>query len=148
MQFKNILVLTDFSDDSQEAVRTAVDFAAKADAALTVLHVIRDATALSFVLSDSEYHSIGRKLAQHAEEQFDRMEASTPGLKTLGYQRRIRTGVPYISCLYEIEKGGYDLVVAGSHGRSSLKKTLMGSTAEKVVRRSPISTFITRRQSE
>lgn len=147
MKYQNILVLTDFSEDSDEAVHAAVDFAEKHAAALTILHVIRDSTSLSFVLSDSEYHHLGRKLERHANTLFDRMEETIPAVKRIGYKRKIRTGTPYIACLYEIENGSYDLVVAGSHGRTGFKKALMGSTAEKVVRRSPISTFITRRQS-
>ena len=144
MDYKNILVLTDFSEDSNQAVKTAVDLAGKYGASLTILHVIRDSTSLSFVLSDSEYHNLGRKLDKHARDLFDAMEAAVPELEKIGYKRKIRTGTPYISCLYEIENGKYDLVVVGSHGRSGLRKTLMGSTAEKVVRRSPISTFVTR----
>jgi len=144
MDYKNILVLTDFSEDSNQAVKTAVDFAAKSDAALTILHVIRDSTSLSFVLSDSEYHNLGRKLEKHAEELFDALDSAIPGLTEIGYIRKIRTGTPYISCLYEIENGKYDLVIVGSHGRSGLRKALLGSTVEKVVRRSPISTFVTR----
>lgn len=145
MNYSHVLVLTDFSADADEAVRTAVDFADKYQASLTILHVIRDSTALSFVLSDSEYHHLGRKLDQHAHAQFDQMEAAIPRLAKLGYRRKLRTGTPYISCLYEIENGDYDLVIAGSHGRTGLRQTLMGSTAEKVVRRSPISTFVVRR---
>jgi nucleotide-binding universal stress UspA family protein len=145
MNYKNMLVLTDFSEDSNAAVKTAVDLAQRYDASLTVLHVIRDSTSLSFVLSDSEYHNLNRKLQKHANALFDQMEGAIPVLDQHGYKRKIRTGTPYISCLYEIEIGNYDLVVAGSHGRSGLRKTLMGSTAEKVVRRSPIATFVTRR---
>ncbi|HSO18836.1 MAG TPA: universal stress protein [Desulfosarcina sp.] len=145
MNYKNVLVLTDFSEDAYEAVRTAVDFAEKFAASLTILHVIRDSTPLSFVLSDTEYHSLGRKLEKHAGTMFDRMDAAIPELNKVGYNRKIRTGTPYISCLYEIENGSYDLVIAGSHGRTGLRQTLMGSTSEKVVRRSPISTFVVRR---
>jgi len=145
MKYQNVLVLTDFSKDSDEAVKTAVDFAKKYNSRLTVLNVVRDTYNLTYVLSDSEYHSLERKLRQHADEQFDKMEAAIPELVEIGYERKIRTGTPYIGCLYEIEKGNYDLVFAGSHGRSDLKKVVMGSTAEKVLRRSPISVFVTRR---
>jgi nucleotide-binding universal stress UspA family protein len=145
MRYQNILVLTDFSKDSDEAVRAAVEFAEKYDGRLTILHVIRDETHLSFVLSDSEYHNLTRKLEAHAEAMFAEMETRIAGLKEYGYTRKVRKGIPYIGCLYEIENGRYELVFAGSHGRSDLKKIFMGSTAEKVLRRSPISVFVTRR---
>ena len=145
MKYQNVLVLTDFSKDSDEAVKAAVDFAKKYNSRLTVLNVVRDTYNLTYVLSDSEYNSLERKLRQHAEELFDKMETEIPELAEIGYERKIRTGTPYISCLYEIEKGNYDLVFAGSHGRTDLKKIVMGSTAEKVLRRSPISVFVTRR---
>ena len=145
MEYQNVLVLTDFSKDSNEAVKAAVDFAKKYNSRLTILNVIRDAQNLTYVLSDSEYHDLERKLEKYAELQFDKMEEAIPELAQYGYKRKIRKGTPYISCLYEIESGDYALVFAGSHGKSDLKKAIMGSTAEKVLRRSPISVFVTRR---
>ena len=145
MQYKNVLILTDFSKDSDEAVKAGVDFAKKYNSRLTILNVVRDIPNLTYVLSDSEYHNLERKLEKHTEKQFDKMEAAIPELAEIGYKRKIRKGTPYISCLYEIENGNYDLVFAGSHGRSDFKKVIMGSTAEKVLRRSPISVFVTRR---
>lgn len=145
MNYKNILVLTDFSKDSQKAVRSALEFAQKYEAKMTILHVLQDETHLSFVLSDSEYHNLTRKLEKQAAELFEQMDATTPGLREFSYTRKLRTGIPYISCLYEIENGQYDLVFAGSHGKSDLKHIFLGSTAEKVLRRSPISVFMTRR---
>jgi len=78
-------------------------------------------------------------------ELFDKLEKTIPELVKTSYERKIRYSIPYISSLYEIEKGSYDLVFAGSHGRSDLKKVVMGSTVEKVLLRSPISIFVTRR---
>ena len=144
MEYQNVLVLSDFSKDSDEAVKAAVDFAKKYGSNLTILNVVHDTHNLTYVLSDSEYHTLERKLEKHAGEQFDKMEAAIPELVQIGYKRKIRKGTPYISCLYEIENGDYDLVFAGSHVRSDLKKVVMGSTAEKVLRRSPISVFVTR----
>jgi len=145
VEYQNVLVLTDFSKDSNEAVKAAIDFAKKYNSRLTVLNVVRDIPNLTFVLSDSEYHRLERKLEVHAEEQFDKMETAIPEIAEIEYKRKIRKGTPYISCLYEIENGNYDLVFVGSHGKSDLKKVVMGSTAEKVLRRSPISVFVTRR---
>ena len=145
MEYQNVLILTDFSKNSDEAVKAGVDFAKKYNSRLTILNVVRDIPNLTYVLSDSEYHKLERKLEKRAGEQFDEMEATIPELTEIGYKRKICKGTPYISCLYEIENGNYDLVFAGSHGRSDLKKMVMGSTAEKVLRRAPISVFVTRR---
>ncbi|MEJ2491476.1 MAG: universal stress protein [Desulfuromonadales bacterium] len=147
MDFENVLVLTDFSSAADEALQDAVKFAEKFGSKLTILHVIQDETNLSFVLSDSEYHNLEKKLDRHAKQMFSALEEKIPGLKDLEYRTLTRKGIPYIGCLYEIEAGNYDVVFAGSHGRSDLKHIFVGSTAEKVMRRSPISVFVTRRKS-
>ena len=147
MDFKNVLVLTDFSSPADEALRDAVQFAEKFGSKLTILHVVQDETNLSFVLSDSEYHNLEKKLEKHAQKMFDALEEKVPGLKEVEYQTLIRKGIPYICCLYEIETDKYDLVFAGSRGRSDLKHIFVGSTSEKVLRRAPISVFVTRRKS-
>lgn len=144
MGYKNLLVLSDFSSAADQALNTAVEFAEKFGSKLTVLHVLPDETNLSFVLSGSEYHRLEKKLASHAEEMFASLEERIPGLCKVEYRTKIRKGIPYINCLEEIESGGYDLVFAGSRGRSDLKHIFVGSTAEKVLRRSPISVFVTR----
>ncbi len=126
MEYQNVLVLTDFSKDSNEAVKAAIDFAKKYNSRLTVLNVVRDIPNLTFVLSDSEYHRLERKLEVHAEEQFDKMETAIPEIAEIEYKRKIRKGTPYISCLYEIENGNYDLVFAGSHGQFGFKKGCHG----------------------
>ena len=82
MEYQNVLILTDFSKNSEEAVKTAVDFARKYNSRLTILNVVRDIPNLTYVLSDSEYHNLERKLEKHAEEQFDKMEAALGGSRS------------------------------------------------------------------
>jgi nucleotide-binding universal stress UspA family protein len=144
MDYQNVLVLTDFSKNSDAALQDAVKFAEKFGSQLTILHVVQDESNLSFILSDSEYRNVEDKLERHAKDMFAALEEKIPGLKNLKYKTKTRKGIPYINCLYEIESGDYDLVFAGSHGRSNLKHIFVGSTAEKIMRRSPISVFMTR----
>lgn len=146
MNYGSVLVLTDFSLDSQEAVRAAADFAARYEATLTVLHVIPDQTSLSFVMSDSEYHSLEKRMEEHTARAFLDLEAAVPELAGVSHTRLTAKGIPYISCLEEIESHKYDVVFIGSHGTSNLRHMFMGSTAQKVLRRAPISVFVVRRK--
>jgi len=49
----------------------------------------------------------------------------------------IRTGVTFVEIIDYINEEGIDLVVMGTHGRSCIEHMLIGSVAEKVVRKSP-----------
>jgi nucleotide-binding universal stress UspA family protein len=44
-----------------------------------------------------------------------------------------------------IEKSGADLVVMGTHGRTGLTHLLLGSTAERIVRTSPVPVLTVRK---
>ncbi|QJT09972.1 universal stress protein [Oceanidesulfovibrio marinus] len=145
MEYKNLLVLTDFSEDAEHAVRTSVEFAKRYEASITLLHVIHDSTNLSFILSDDEYRSVDNKMEKHVERAFKALFEKVPELNSVPCKTKIRRGTPYINCLYELEKGDYDIVFAGSHGESRVKHVLMGSTSEKVLRNSPVDVFVTKR---
>jgi glycine betaine transporter len=42
-------------------------------------------------------------------------------------------GIPYEEINREAERGEYDLVVMGTHGRTGIRHALLGSVAEKVI---------------
>ncbi|MBU8894621.1 universal stress protein [Corallococcus sp. H22C18031201] len=58
-------------------------------------------------------------------------------------QHRVLVGEPGATILDEIERGKFDLVVMGTHGRRGLSRLLLGSVAQKVVSRaaSPVLTL-------
>lgn len=57
-------------------------------------------------------------------------------------------GVPRSEILAYVEDEGSDLVVMGTHGRTGLDHYLIGSVAEKVVRRSPVPVVTVRLTAE
>lgn len=56
----------------------------------------------------------------------------------------ILEGVPGAVICDEAERGSYDLIVVGSHGRTGLTRYLLGSVAERVVRHAPCEVLVAR----
>jgi len=53
-------------------------------------------------------------------------------------------GNPHRAIVKRAEDGDYDMVVMGNHGRDGVARVLLGSVAEKVVRRSPVPVLVVR----
>jgi len=72
----------------------------------------------------------------HAGKEMEQFMVSVEGhgLKVRG---RLETGDPYLTILRVAASEQYDLIVMGTHGRTGLQHLLVGSVAEKVVRRAP-----------
>ena len=49
--------------------------------------------------------------------------------------RKVTTGAPFVEIVHYARKHGIDLIVMGTHGRSGIAQVLLGSVAEKVVRK-------------
>jgi nucleotide-binding universal stress UspA family protein len=143
--YNNILVMTDFSQDSDHAVKSASIMAKHLNAKLYILHVIHDESKLSTYISSKVYESIRKRIDEETESLFEKMDARIPEVRDVDYKKILRRGIPSEECLIEVGKGTYDLIVIGSHGRSGLKKFVMGSTAEKILKKSPISVHVTKK---
>ena len=72
-------------------------------------------------------------------------ELEQSGLRTEVVERR---GTPATTIVDEARDWGADLILVGSHGRTGLKRVLMGSVAERVVSRAPCSVEVVRRHEE
>jgi universal stress protein A len=53
------------------------------------------------------------------------------------YKVLFKEGEPFVEIIQIAKKESVDLIVMGTHGRTGLDHVLFGSTAEKVVRKSP-----------
>lgn len=143
-KFQRILVAVDFSEESWRALACAAELAARFDASLTLVHVVEphfgppdtDVTALTGPGSDTE---------EHAEA---KLELNALGEQMLGPCRVVETVVRAGLAFFEITEAakalGADLIVIGTHGYTGIKRALIGSTAEKVVRHAPCPVLVAR----
>jgi nucleotide-binding universal stress UspA family protein len=137
-----ILVPVDGSKRAKEGLEYA--FEHYPDAEITALHVVStgggDLSALAGTggeLPDSELDD---------EEAEAVLDAATRLADQHGFEietERMR-GRPDRAIVKRVEDGEFDLVVIGSHGRDGVARVLLGSVAERVVRRSPIPVLVVR----
>lgn len=139
---RRILVPVDFSPCSRAALEYAVMLAVRMDAAVDVLHVWEPP---SYVPIDTALATIGtgspQSLVQmaHAEanEDLAGLLAALDKRSLTDMGRRVVSGDPVDVILETAGAGPYDLVVMGTHGRTGIRHLLMGSVAERVLRRAP-----------
>ncbi len=144
MSFKTILVPIDFSDDSLNALKHGIEIAKKFNSKLFILHVNHDESLLYHYLTDEEFEELKERIIKDVQNQLEKLEDKFPELKDIDYHYRIRRGVPYVEIVEETEKEHVDLVIVGSHGKTSAKKFFYGGTTSKVARRAKCNVMITR----
>lgn len=134
--FTNVLVGTDFSDSATRAVERAVDVARRYEAAIHVVHVF------ALPLLDGAPHIPAAQgwiapIEQAAQEQLDEL---VEGLRRGGVEvtSTLRSGAAWDQILTLIGEIHADLLVVGTHGRTGLRRALLGSIAERLVRHSPV----------
>jgi universal stress protein A len=133
-----ILVATDFSDDSNYALTYAIELAQRFSAELVVLHV--DQPLAPVMVSELSPGLDMGAMNRIAEEQrllaLRELDKITDRLRERGLKARalLRVGAPFLEIVTQSEE--FDMIVIGSHGRTGLAHVLMGSVAERVVRKS------------
>lgn len=139
-----ILVAIDFSDSSDKAFRTALFMASQFNAKLILVHVINEPIDLrGFYVPHITFDKLEEEITVGAEklmEQFCRQHMGD----FKNYDSLILPGVPYQQIIDAAEEHKADMIVLGTHGRTGLDHVLFGSTAEKVVRKSPLPVLTVR----
>jgi nucleotide-binding universal stress UspA family protein len=137
--FKKILSCTDFSENSHWAFTYALTLAKTFKSKLLILHVTPEPVhpdQLSIYLPPEKLEEL--KASQKKE--LDK-ELKTHYLQKMrgfkNYQVIFKEGEPFLEIIQMARKESVDLIVMGTHGRTGLDHILFGSTAEKVVRKSP-----------
>jgi nucleotide-binding universal stress UspA family protein len=128
---RKVLHPTDFSGEAAAAFRVACSLALRHEAELVVLHVIPPPLTWG--------EAVARMPPDGYEEQLWReyltpMQPTEPGVRL---ERRLEEGDPAKKIVAVADELGCDLIVVGTHGRGGLGRLLMGSVADKVLRKAP-----------
>lgn len=141
-QKMKILVAVDLSEFSEAIIRFSGQMAKKVDAVLLLVNVInqRDLDMVHRTMIGYESFSYPNYLAGQEQDRETRMKKLVQ--KGCGdavpCRYAVRNGVPHHELLDVIKSEKPDLVVVGTKGRSNLTDVIVGSTARKLYRRSPV----------
>jgi len=140
-----LLVPIDFSENALHAVDYAVRLAEVFGSRVILLHVyhfpvelLTDWSAYGTLAGSAE---ILEGLRKDREEQMAALarEKARPGV---AFETRVLEGTPFAEIVKAAREENADLIVMGTRGLTGIKHILIGSTAEKVVRKSPCPVLV------
>lgn len=145
IKMNRILFPTDFSDFSKYAASFAISFACDYGAKLYAFHVVEMAHEIreAIGVDAPRMEEVQSRANELAVEEIK--AASTPELfEKLDYEVVCTRGKPFAEIVAFAREKEIDMIVMGTHGRSALVAAMMGSTAEKVVRKAHCPVFTVR----
>jgi nucleotide-binding universal stress UspA family protein len=142
-----ILLATDGSEDAQLAAETALDLSEKLDSELHVVYVEpmpeRHASRLTrfrFELPSDAVQSVEEDAKSKLEEQVQKIEQAGGKLA----RAHPRVGLPDTEIVTLAEELGVGLIVMGSRGLGGIRRAVMGSVSDSVVRHAHCPVLIVR----
>ncbi len=133
INLKRILLPTDFSEPSLEATHYAVEFASRFGAELHLLNVIED-PVIYLPMFESYPLPSKDEFEQYARTRLENWILPDDVEKCIPQQHWVH-GKPFVEILRFAKENDIDLIVIGTHGRGMAAHILLGSVAEKVVRK-------------
>jgi len=131
---ENILVAIDFSAGSAQALRYALKFAIQFDSQLLLLHILHDpAESPGFYSSEKAGKTVLRSMEEEASRMMDEFVGEY--LKEWKkFDMRIIPGLPAEEIVRIAEREKVDMIVMGTRGHSGLKRLMIGSVTDRVIR--------------
>ncbi|MGI5991668.1 MAG: universal stress protein [Methanosarcina sp.] len=141
--FKKILIATDGSENARRAASYGVNIAKATGAEVHALYII------------STQHAVTTRTVMGWSEAFEEYLANKGGVaiadvEKLGKEAGVKVepvflkGIPADKILNYAEENNIDLIVMGTHGLTGIKRFLIGSVAESVVRHSKAPVMVIR----
>ncbi len=145
--FKHILVATDGSEASQHAAALAVGLARAHGAQLTAVYVVDPYPYLGVGESNpygfESYMAAARQVASETHTKVAALCANEKPVVQM--QASLVEGATVTTGILQSAKDhGADLIVVGSHGRTGIRRLMLGSIANKIVAESHVPVLVTR----
>lgn len=137
IRIKKILVATDFSDHSAIALKYGQEFAKAFSAEVLLCTVVEESGMLSQIPPGGEGYfppNMDETRRENAEKHCAELLAET---SIENHSVHVVIGKPFLEIVRLAKTEDVDLIIVGTHGRGAIAHVLLGSVAEKVVRKAP-----------
>ncbi|OGW26257.1 MAG: hypothetical protein A2X59_06880 [Nitrospirae bacterium GWC2_42_7] len=135
--FKKLLISTDGSKSAIEAVNEALSLAKTCSSKLYVLSVI-EVNPEYAALASTLVEKAGIKTRKHLETIKKQALKSGIDCETIVHQGE----EPYKFIVDEARKKKVDMIIIGSHGRTGIKRLMLGSVASRVIGHAPCKVLV------
>jgi nucleotide-binding universal stress UspA family protein len=146
--YARILVPVDGSEAAEQGLNEAIDLARHLKARMQIVHIVEPyvmvtpETMPTTVLQVAEtVRSVGAELLEECRDKAKQagVQVDVELIETMGGSAGERI-------VQKAQEGNADLIVCGTHGRRGMRRMLMGSDAEYVVRRAPVPVLLVRKK--
>lgn len=140
--FRNIVIATDGSENTQRAISYGIDIAKLSGATVHALYVVNTSPVISdsWTVGKESIYEIIRSEGEKAVSEVKKIgEASGVEVREV-----VLDGYPGNEIIDFAENNNIDLIVMGTLGKTGLDRLLIGSVAEKVVRGSKVPVMVVR----
>jgi nucleotide-binding universal stress UspA family protein len=133
--YDRILLPTDGSAGTERAIEHAGELARVHDATVHALYVI-DATSFTGLPMETSWDGVRTVLESEGETALEQVIRCLPD--DVPVETETVEGTPSTEIVAQTRESDVDVVVMGTHGRGGIDRLLLGSVAERVVRKSAV----------
>jgi nucleotide-binding universal stress UspA family protein len=144
--YKNILVPIDGSDTARLGLNEAIELAKSLGSRIRLIHVISDAALLSPYTAGIAFEHLLEGARDYGQSLLRDAQAVVrqANVEVDAKLAEASGGPAGEQIVLEASAWRADLIVCGTHGRRGLRRLVMGSDAEYIVRLSPVPVLLVR----
>ena len=125
----------DYSEDSQYAVRVALELAEEAGGELDLVYVVdKDVHPSLYSWGMKTVFEVVPDIIEKAQNKMDEILKTIPNPAGAKVNKVILSGIVHKEIVRHIKENGCDLVVIATHGLVGIDRFLLGSTTERLIR--------------
>ena len=132
--FRNILVSTDFSEQGDNAIKTAVAICKQHNAVLHLIHVVESRYIINTPQTDTAVLAIIKEIDRDSRNRLYNVFENVIREHHIPVQIHMPTGIPFDEICKAATEMPIDLIVMGTHGASGVREFFMGTTAYSVIK--------------